>query len=258
MHGRDQVRGPLSARDRNPGIGGGALPGRAPHLSGVAPRSPAAAAGGPRRGPVVPRGTADGHLDQLPAGTTPDLGPRRAAAGLVEGPVVRLGALHRARAPPAGEGGRPGDPPAAVDRPAAAPAGIDVVLVATGHAGHEHAVAVLVADEPGVAAALLQQQLARQAVQRSRNQWWFGSSGVNSSRSSRGSGVRVWVTRRGRSSESQAGHRAVRTDRPGSGRSRTKAKKAGRVVYSWSIGPPPFGRGSGVMNRPHSSGAACR
>src|SRR5512135_3420337 len=160
-HGRNQVRWFLSACDRNPRIGSGALPGCAPHLSGVAPRSPADSAGGPRRGLVVPRGTADGHLDQLPAGTTPDLGPRRAAAGLVEGPVVRLGALHRARAPPAGEGGWPGDPPAAVDRPAAAPAGIDIVLVATGHAGHEHAPAVLVADEPGVAAALLQQQLAR-------------------------------------------------------------------------------------------------
>src|SRR5512135_818096 len=160
-HGRNQVRWFLSACDRNPRIGGGALPGCAPHRSGVAPRSPADSAGGPRRGLVVPRGTADGHLDQLPAWTTPDLGPRRAAAGLVEGPVVRLGALHRARAPPAGEGGWPGDPPAAVDRPAAALAGIDIVLVATGHAGHEHAAAVLVADEPGVAAALLQQQRAR-------------------------------------------------------------------------------------------------
>src|SRR5512135_755327 len=88
-----------------------------------------------------------------------------------------------------------------------------------------------------------------QAVPRSRNQWWFGSSGVNSSSSSQGSEVRVWVTRRRGSSELQAGHRAVRTDRPGSGRSRTKAKKAGRVVYGWSIGPPPFGRGSGVSRR---------
>ena len=40
-----------------------------------------------------------------------------------------------------------------------------------------------------------------------------------------------------------------RPARPGSGRSRTKAKKAGRVVYGWSIGPPPFGRGSGVSRR---------
>src|SRR5512142_1144512 len=76
-------------------------------------RSQVDPAGWMRRGPDVPRGTADRHLDHHPARPAPDFGPRRRAAGLVEPPVVRLGALDRARAPPAGEGRRPGRRPAA-------------------------------------------------------------------------------------------------------------------------------------------------
>ena len=212
-------------------------------------RSPADSAEGPRRGLVVPRGIADGHLDQLPAGTTPDLGPRRAAAGIVEGPVVRFGALHGARAPPAGEGGWPGDPSAAVDRPAAAPAGIDIVLVATGHAGHEHAAAVLVADDPGVAAALLQQQLARAGGAAESEPVVVRVVG--------GQLVQVVAGQRGArmGDEAQevvgvAGGASRREDRQaGVGSVPDQGEEGGKGRVRLVHRAPPFGRGSGVSRR---------